>query len=140
MTQQFLYTDQLEATANEALEILPLAKKYKVSALSRQCVSLLQGGINEDNAALVFQLAREAKEIELEQQAIQFIEKYDTHFLNYEMFLKSSHCLNIVFSSNAAQVFTGANYKNLTIDNLCYLLRKDELDARELILFNALVE
>jgi len=72
--QQFLYSDTLEASANEALEILPLAKKYRVSALSRVCVTLLGEGIAEDNAASIFHIARELKEIELEQKAIQFIQ------------------------------------------------------------------
>ncbi|CAL8141966.1 unnamed protein product [Orchesella dallaii] len=113
---QFLYTDHLEASAEEALEILPLAKKYRVSALSKQCVTLLADGIQENNAASIYNIARDLKEIELEQKALQFIQ------------------------DNASQVFTGKDFLILTNDNLCQLLKMDELDIKEITLFNALMQ
>ncbi|ODN01766.1 BTB/POZ domain-containing protein 2 [Orchesella cincta] len=113
---QFLYTDQLEASAEEALEILPLAKKYRVSALSKQCVTLLAEGIRESNAASIYNVARDLKEIELEQKALQFIQ------------------------NNASQVFAGKDFLHLNNDNLSQLLKMDELDITEINLFNALME
>lgn len=47
--------------------------------------------------------------------------------------------LNDTSSSNATQVFSGTDYKNLTSDNLFFLLNMDELDTREIVLFQALL-
>lgn len=47
--------------------------------------------------------------------------------------------LNDISSSNATQVFSGTDYKILTSDNLFFLLKMDELDTREILLFQALL-
>jgi len=112
---QFLYADQLDADSDEALDILYLAKKYGIHELTRKCAAQIKTAITDSNAISIFQLARDCKEIELEQKALRYIYCNIASIVEQDDFLKTTH------------------------SNLCYLLSQDEPEISELALFNAAI-
>ena len=60
---RFLYTDECKITAENAIGVLYLAKKYLISSLADKCCKVLVASVAPDNVFLVLE------------QAIQFSEK-----------------------------------------------------------------
>jgi len=53
----FIYSGNVELTADDVVEILDLSNKYEVEDLKGECESYLMGDLNVDNAHDVFQYA-----------------------------------------------------------------------------------
>ena len=110
---RFLYTDDCEITAENAIGVMYLAKKYLIPSLTEKCVSKVN--INPRN---VFQVL---------EQAIQFDEKK-----------LEEKCWDIV-SKETLKCINDKEFCNIKFKTLSTLLKKRPLQIKEVDLFKAVL-
>ena len=113
---RFLYSDDCKITAENAIGILYLAKKYLISSLAEKCCEILEASIKPENVFAVLEQAIQFDEKELEEKSWDIISK------------KTQKCLN-------SEAFCG-----IGLHTLNSLLKKDRLAVPEVELFKAALE
>ena len=92
---RFLYTDKCKITAENATEVLYLAKKYFVSSLADKCCKVLEASITPDDVFVVLEQAVLFNEKDLEAKCWDIVSKYTFTCTNSEAFCNiGSHTLN----------------------------------------------
>jgi RCC1 and BTB domain-containing protein len=97
---QYLYTDQIELPAEEAVDLLKLANYYCETKLRNQCEILIKQSIKIQNAARLYSSARLYNAKELEEFSFQYM----------------LHHLTAVVQSDAFQELDGDVIKHLIIN------------------------
>ena len=113
---RFLYTDDCKITAENAMRVLYLAKKYLISSLTEKCCEILEASIKPGNVFVVLEQAIQFDEKQLEEKSWNIVLK------------KTQECLN-----SEAFCDTG-------LDTLNALLKKERLAVTEVELFKAVLK
>ena len=111
-----LYTDDCKITAENAIGVLYLAKKYLISSLAEKCCEILEASINPENVFAVVEQAIQFDEKELEEKSWNIVSK------------KTRECLN-------SEAFC-----NIGLHTLNALLKKERLAVTEVELFKAVLK
>ncbi|CAB3984543.1 BTB POZ domain-containing 6-like [Paramuricea clavata] len=83
---RFLYTDACKITAENAIVVIHLAKKYLVSSLAEKCREILEASIKPDNAFAVLKQAVQFDEKELEEMCWNIVSEKPLECINSEAF------------------------------------------------------
>ena len=83
---RFLYTDACKITAENAIVVMYLAKKYLVSSLAEKCCEILEASIKPDNAFAVLKQAVQFDEKELEEKCWNIVSEKTRECINSEAF------------------------------------------------------
>ena len=113
---RFLYTDDCKISAENAIGIMYLAKKYLISSLTEKCCSVLEASIKPGNVFTVLEQAMQFDEKKLEAKCWDIVSK------------KTQECLN----SEA--------FYNIESKTLKALLKKRSLEINEVDLFKAVLK
>ena len=89
---RFLYTDACKITAENAIGVMYLAKKYLVSSLAEKCCDVLEASIKPDNAFAVLEQAVQFDEKELEAKCWNIILVKTRECVNSEAFCSIGSC------------------------------------------------
>ena len=101
----YLYTDDCKITAENAIGVVYLAKKYLMSSLTKKCCKVLEGSIKPDNVFLVLEQAIQFDEQKLEAKCWDIISKKTQECINSEAFCNvGSHTLNALLKSETLTV------------------------------------
>ena len=113
---RFLYTDDCKITAENAIRVLYLAKKYLISSLAEKCCEILEASIKPENVFVVLEQAIQFDEKELEGKSWDMVSE------------KTQECLN-------SEAFC-----NIGLHTLNALLKKKRLAVTEVELFKAVLK
>ncbi|CAB4021429.1 BTB POZ domain-containing 6-like [Paramuricea clavata] len=113
---RFLYTDNCKITAESAIGVMYLAKKYLISPLAEKCCKVLEASIKPDNVFVVLE------------QAIHFDEK-----------MLEAKCWNIV-SVETLECINSEAFCNIGSHTLNALLKNEMLEITEVHLFTAVLK
>ena len=113
---RFLYTDDCKITAENAIRVLYLAKKYLISSLAEKCCEILETSIKPENVFAVVEQAIQFDEKELEKKSWDIVSK------------KTRECLN-------SEAFC-----DIRLHTLNTLLKKEKLTVTEVELFKAVLK
>ena len=113
---RFLYTDDCKITAENAIGVLYLAKKYLISSLAEKCCEILEASIKPENVFVVLEQAVHFDEKELEEKSWNIVAKRTQECLNSEAFC------------------------NIGLHTLNALLKKESLAVTEVELFKAVLK
>ena len=92
---RFLYTDDCKITAENAIGVLYLAKKYLISSLAEKCCEILKANIKPENVFVVLEQAIQFDEKELEEKSWDIVLTRIRECLNSEAFCDIGlHTLN----------------------------------------------
>jgi hypothetical protein len=83
---RFLYTDACKITAENAIGVMYLAKKYLVSSLAEKCCEILEASIKPDNVFAVLEKAVQFDEKELEAKCWNIVSEKPQECINSEAF------------------------------------------------------
>jgi hypothetical protein len=89
---RFLYTDACKITAENAIVVMYLAKKYLVSSLVEKCCEILEASIKPDNAFAVLKQAVQFDEKELEEKCWNIVLEKTQECVNSEAFCEIGSC------------------------------------------------
>ena len=89
---RFLYTDACKITAENAIVVMYLAKKYLVSSLAEKCCEILEASIKPDNAFAVLKQAVQFDEKELEAKCWNIVLEKTQECVNSEAFCGIGSC------------------------------------------------
>ena len=102
---RFLYTDDCKITAENAMGVLYLAKKYLISSLAEKCREFLEGSIKPENVFAVLEQGIQFDEKELEEKSWDIVSKKTQECLNSEAFCDIGlHTLNALFKKERLAV------------------------------------
>ena len=102
---RFLYTDDCEITAENAIGILYLAKKYLIPSLPERCRAMLEVSIKPDNVFAVLERAVQFDEKELEAKCWEVVFEKPLECINSEAFCHiGSPTLNALLKKNTLVV------------------------------------
>ena len=102
---RFLYTDDCKITAENAIRVLYLAKKYLISSLGEKCCETLEASIKPENAFVVLEQAIQFDEKELEEKSWDIVSKKTQECLNSEAFCEIGlHTLNALLKKERLAV------------------------------------
>ena len=113
---RFLYTDDCKISAENAIGVMYLAKKYLISSLAEKCSNVLQANINPGNVFIVLEQAMQFDEKKLEEKCWGIVSKETQKCLNSEAFC------------------------NIELRTLNTLLKKSALKINEVDLFKAVLK
>ena len=113
---RFLYTDDCNLTADNAVFVLYLAKKYIVPSLAEKCIEFLEANLAAENVFVVLQQALQFDEKKLEKVCWDMID------------LKTSEAI-------ASDAFT-----DIGQSTLAEFLRRESLNIKEVDIFKAVVK
>ena len=113
---RFLYTDNCNLTADNAVFVLYLAKKYIVPSLAEKCIEFLEANLAAENVFVVLQQALQFDERKLEKKCWDMID------------LKTSEAI-------VSDAFT-----DITQSTLVEFLKRESLNVKEVDLFKAVVK
>ena len=113
---RFLYTDDCKITAENAIEVLYLAKKYLISSLAKKCCEILEESIKPENVFTVLEQAVQFDEKELEENSWNIV------------LTRTQECLN-------SEAFC-----DIGLDTLNALLKRESLAVTEVELFKAVLK
>ena len=113
---RFLYTDDCKISAENAIGVMYLAKKYLISFLAEKCCGVLKATIKSDNAFTVLE------------QAMQFDEKK-----------LEAKCWDTVSKETLTCLMSEA-FCNIKFHTLNTLLKKQSLKIKEVDLFKAVLK
>ena len=113
---RFLYTDDCKISAENAIGVMYLAKKYLISSLTEKCCSVLEASIKPGNVFTVLEQAMQFDEKKLEEKCWDIVSKETQECLNSEAFC------------------------NVELRTLNTLLKKRPLQITELDLFQAVLK
>ena len=101
----YLYTDDCKITAENAIGILYLAKKYLMTSLTEKCCKVLEASIKPDNVFMVLEQAIRFDEQKLEAKCWDIVSKKTEDCINSEAFNNvGSHTLNVLLKSETLTV------------------------------------
>ena len=83
---RFLYTDDCKITAENAMGVLYLAKKYFISSLTEKCCEILEARIKPENVFVMLEQAIQSDEKELEEKCWGIVSKKTQKCLNSKAF------------------------------------------------------
>ena len=102
---RFLYTDDCKITAENAIRVLYLAKKYLISSLAEKCCEILKASIEPENVFAVLEQAIQFDEKELEEKSWDIVSKKTQECLNSEAFCNVGlHTLNALLEKERLAV------------------------------------
>ena len=102
---RFLYTDDCKVTAENAIGVLYLAKKYLISSLAEKCCEILEASIKPENVFAVLEQAIKFDEKELEAKSWNIVSKKTQGCLNSEAFCDIGlHTLNALLKKESLAV------------------------------------
>ena len=102
---RFLYTDDCKITAENAIRVLYLAKKYLISSLAEKCCEILETSIKPENVFAVVKQAIQFDEKELEEKSWDIVSKKTRECLNSEAFCDIRlHTLNTLLNKEKLTV------------------------------------
>ena len=102
---RFLYADDCKITAENAIGILYLAKKYLISSLAEKCCQILEASIKPENVFAVVEQAIQFDEKELEEKSWDIVSKKTRECLNSEAFCDIGlHTLNALLKKERLAV------------------------------------
>ena len=102
---RFLYTDDCKITAENAIGVLYLAKKYLISPLAEKCCEILKASIKPENVFAVLEQAIQFDEKELEEKSWNIVLKETWKCLNSEAFCDIGlHTLNALLKKERLTV------------------------------------
>jgi hypothetical protein len=102
---RFLYTDACKITAENAIVVMYLAKKYLVSSLAEKCCEILEASIKPDNAFAVLQQAVQFDEKELEEKCWNIVSEKTLECINSEAFCEiGSSTLNAFLKKETSSI------------------------------------
>ena len=113
---RFLYTDDCKITAENAIGVLYLAKKYLISSLAEKCCEILEASIKPENVFTVLEQAIKFDEKELEEKSWDIVAN------------KTQECLN------------SEEFCDIGLHTLNALLKKESLTVTEVKLFKAVLK
>ena len=113
---RFLYTDDCKITAENATEVMYLAKKYLIWPLTEKCCKVLEASIKPDNVFLILEQALQFDETDLE-----------------------AKCWNVV-SKNTLECINSEAFCNIGSRTLRAFLKKESMDITEVLLFTAVLK
>ena len=87
---RFLYTDDCKMTAEVAIKVMYLAKKYIVPSLTEKCVEVFHESLQPDNAVTVLEQAMHFDEKELEKKCWEVVESQTGQVIASEAFCRIS--------------------------------------------------
>ena len=94
---RFLYTDECQITAENALAVLYLAKKYLISSLAEKCCDVLETSVTPDNVFVVLEQAIQFDEKDVQTKCWDIVSKSTLECTNSEAFCNiGSHTLNML--------------------------------------------
>ena len=101
----FLYTDDCKITAENAIGVLYLAKKYLISSLAEKCCEILEANVKPENAFAVLEQAIKFDEKELEEKSWKIVSNKTQECLNTETFYDIGlHTLNALLKKESLAV------------------------------------
>ena len=102
---RFLYTDDCKITAENAIGVLYLAKKYLISSLAEKCCEILEASIKPENVFAVLEQAVHFDEKGLEEKSWNIVSKKTQECLNSEAFCDIGlHTLNALLKKESLAV------------------------------------
>ena len=102
---RFLYTDDCKITAENAIGVLYLAKKYLISSLAEKCCEILAASIKPENVFAVLEQAVHFNEKELEEKSWNIVSRKTQECLNSEAFCDIElHTLNALLNKESLAV------------------------------------
>ena len=110
---RFVYCDEAELTGSNVIQVLYLAKKYMIPALSEQCTRFLQENLDANNVFVVLPGAQTYGEAALVEKCWETVDQTSKEAMKSEAFVRVSHEL------------------------LTAVLERDSLTAREVDIFRA---
>ena len=113
---RFLYTDDCNLTADNAVFVLYLAKKYIVPSLAKKCTIFLSSNLAEENVFVVLR------------QALQFDEKK-----------LEKKCWDMIDLETSEAIVSDA-FTDITQSTLAEFLKRESLNVKEVDLFKAVVK
>ncbi|XP_012274821.1 RCC1 and BTB domain-containing protein 1 [Orussus abietinus] len=100
---KYLYTDEVDLSTENALELLDLANIYFETQLKRRCVQMIKQGITVLNAAFLYSTAIEYNAQELEDFCFKFVLNHMTAVIQTATFAKLDASVVKNFIIKAAQ-------------------------------------
>ncbi|XP_043461516.1 RCC1 and BTB domain-containing protein 1-like isoform X1 [Leptopilina heterotoma] len=100
---KYLYTDEVDLPAENALELLELANAYFETQLKRRCVQIIKQGITVMNVAFLYKTAIEYNAKELEDFCFKFALNHMTAVVQTPQFSKLDEATVKTFIIKAAQ-------------------------------------
>ena len=113
---RFLYTDECNLTADNAVSVLYLAKKYIVPSLAEKCVELLETHLAAENVFVVLEQALKFDEEKLEKK-----------------------CWDMIDMETSEAVVSDA-FTDIRQSTLVEFLKRESLKVKEVDLFKAVVK
>ena len=102
---RFLYSDDCKITADNAIGVLYLAKKYLISSLTEKCCEIVEASIRPENVFVVLEQAIQFDEKELEEKSWDIVSKKTQECLNSEAFCDIElHTLNALLKKERLAV------------------------------------
>ena len=90
---RFVYCDEAELTGRNVIQVLYLAKKYMIPALSEQCTRFLQENLDANNVFVVLPGAQAYEEAALVEKCWETVDRTSEEAMRSEAFLDVSHDL-----------------------------------------------
>ena len=113
---RFLYTDECNLTADNAVSVLYLAKKYIVPSLAEKCVEFLETNLAAENVFVVLEQALQFDEEKLEKK-----------------------CWDMIDMETSEAVVSDA-FTDICQSTLMEFLKRESLNVKEVDLFKAVVK
>ena len=102
---RFLYTDDCKISAENAIGVMYLAKKYLISSLTEKCCSVLEASIKPGNVFTVLEQAMQFDEKKLEEKCWDIVSKETQECLNSEAFCNiESRTLSILLKKRSLEI------------------------------------
>jgi hypothetical protein len=119
---RFLYTDHCKITAENAIQVMYLAKKYIISSLTEKCCKVLEASIKPDNVFAVLEQAVHFDEKDLEAKCWRVVSLHTQECINSEAFCNiASHTLNTLLKKETLAITEVELFKGVLrwIDSEC---------------------
>ena len=101
---KYLYTNEVELSQENALELLDLANAYSENQLKRHCIQMINKKITVKNVAYLYSISIQYNAKELEEYCFKFALNHMTAVVQTEDFAKLDESIMRTFIVKAAQV------------------------------------
>ena len=113
---RFLYTDECNLTADNAMSVLYLAKKYIVPSLAEKCIEFLESIFTAENILTILHRTVQLDEKNLEKKCWDFVELH------------------------ASEVVASVAFIDINQSTLTDVLKRESLNVKEYDLYNAVLK
>ncbi|CAL7941032.1 unnamed protein product [Xylocopa violacea] len=100
---KYLYTNEIDLPAENALELLDLANVYSENRLKRRCIQMIKKGITVENVTFLYSTSIKYNAKELEECCFRFALNHMTTVIQTENFSKLDESTTKTFIIKAAQ-------------------------------------